>query len=451
MLTPNFPDKQEHIKNLEKFNINQKRALFTIILSILLDVFGYTMVLPLLPSIAQDFGASDFMIGLLISSNALAALTFIPLWGKLSDRYGRKPLLLIAQAGTGVSFLILGLSNSFYFILIARIIDGIFGGQIPIIRAYITDITTPQTRATHMGKIMVGYTLGMTLGPLIGGFLGAIHWRIPPYLASCLTIVLMIMTMKILVESMPRQRRAEIKAQLQMPLTNPKKEKSIWKKEIISRMFQIFLLSLVNFIITSSFPLVLDKRYGADISIVGLVMAVAGFSAMIYGGILMKPMIKKTGEKQLLIFTLILFIITCLFYPFLYELWMVFIFVLPFTFCMAFMRPLITTNMTKAVGLDKQGELSGWSTNFQAVSQIIAPLIATGFLQIGGLTIEFIYLDAYYLIGFTILILAVILFIIGYLDIKRHPKLYYYEKLRKKREAMKKKKLKNDPETLKSI
>lgn len=95
--------------------------------------------------------------------------------GKLSDKYGRKPILLISQASTGLSFLILGVSNSIYIILIARIIDGIFGGQIPVIGAYITDITTPQTRASHMGKIMVGYTSEMTLGPLVGGFLGSIH------------------------------------------------------------------------------------------------------------------------------------------------------------------------------------------------------------------------------------------------------------------------------------
>ena len=121
---------------------------------------------------------------------------------------------------------------------------------------------------------------------------------------------------------------------------------------------------------------------------------------------------------------------------------MVFIFILPFSFCMAFIRPLIISNMTKAVGLDKQGELSGWSTNFQAVSQTIAPLIATSFLQMGGLTIGFLYLDSYYLIGFTSAILTVILFVVGYIDIKHHPKLYYYEKLKKKREAMRKRKLK---------
>jgi len=176
-----FPSKQEHKIYLEKFKINQKRAMFTIILSILLDSFGYSMVLPLLPGIAKEFGAPDLMIGILISSNAISALIFVPIWGKLSDKYGRKPVLLISQAGTGISFLILGLSNSIDIILFSRILDGIFGGQIPVIRAYISDITTPQTRASYMGKIMVGFTLGMIGGPLIGGILGVFHWRFPPY------------------------------------------------------------------------------------------------------------------------------------------------------------------------------------------------------------------------------------------------------------------------------
>ena len=442
MSTPNFPSTQDHLKNLEKFNINQTRALFTIILSILLDVFGYTMVLPLLPSIALELGAPDFMIGVFISSNAIAALFFIPVWGKLSDKYGRKPILLISQAGTGISFLILALSNSIEIILIARIIDGVFGGQIPVIRAYITDITTPQERATHMGKIMVGYTLGMTLGPLVGGFLGSFSWRFPPYLASSLTIILMILTITIITESMPKDRRIEIKAQLMSAQTNPRKKASIWNKEIIIRIVQMFIFSLISFIFSSSAALVVFERYNAGPSTTGLVMAVAGLAVMIYGAFLIKPIIKKLGEKRLLFTTFILFIIIFLFYPYLYELWMVFVFILPYSFVVAFMRPLITTNMTKAVRLDQQGILSGWSTNFQSVSQIIAPLIAYSFLQMGGINIGSIFLDSYHLIGFTNVLLAILLLIIGYLDIKYHPKLYSFEKLRRKREAMKKRKLK---------
>ncbi|MFW9941225.1 MAG: hypothetical protein ACFFFT_09300, partial [Candidatus Thorarchaeota archaeon] len=118
--------------------------------------------------------------------------------------------------------------------------------------------------------------------------------------------------------------------------------------------------------------------------------------------------------------------------------WMVFPFVLVFAFMLAIMRPLISTNITKAVDPNRQGEISGLAFNIRSLAQVISPLIATSFLQIGGLTIAFIHLDSYELIGFMNVILAIILLIIGYLDIKQHPKLYAYERIRRKREEIKK-------------
>lgn len=443
MSFPKFPSKEEHDEYLEKFKINQSRAMFTIILSILIDSLGYSLVFPLLPAIAIDFGASNFMIGVLISSNALSAIICVPIWGKLSDKYGRKPILLISQIGTGISFLILGLSNSYYTILFARIFDGVFSGQIPVIRAYVTDITTPQTRASHMGKFMVGYTVGMIAGPSIGGFLGVINWRFPPFLTSSLSIVSIILTVKVITESMPKERREEIKAQLLLAQTDPDNKESIWNKEVKIRLAQTFLISLISFMFTTSFPLVLFDRYRADTSIIGSVMAVAGLGLLIYGLFLMKPLIRKIGEKHLLLTTFIMLIILFIIYPYLSQLWMVYIFILPFAFCIAFIRPLISANIAKAVDPLKQGTVSGWAVNLQSFAQIIAPLISTGFLQIGGLAIGVADLNSYELIGFTNVIFALALFIIGYTDLKLHPKLYLYEKLRRKREEVRRRKARN--------
>ena len=443
MSTQDFRSNEEHIEYLEKFRINQRYALFTIILCILLDSFGYSMVLPLLPGIAMDFGASDLMVGILISSNAFSALLFVPIWGKLSDKYGRKPILLISQAGTAFSFFILGLSNSYYFILLGRVLDGMFGGQIPVIRAYVTDVTTPQTRASHMGKFMVGYTGGMIAGPIIGGTLGVINWRIPFFVASLLSVFSIVMTIVILVESMPKERRTEIKTRLLIVQENSGNKRSIWNGEVISRLGQTLLISLISSMFMSSYALVLYKRYGADASVIGSIMAVAGIGLLIYGVILMKPLLRKVGEKRSLIITFILAIIIFLFYPYLYEFWMVYPYILVFAFVIALMRPLISANITKSVDADRQGIVSGWAVNLQSFAMVIAPLISTGFLQMGGLAISTIYLDSYELIGFMNVILATMLLIIGYLDLKRHPKLYAYEKIRRKRLAVIKRKAQN--------
>ena len=435
-----FLDKHDHAKYLSQYNIHAGRAMFTIILSILVDVFGYSMVLPLLPSIAKSFGASDFYVGVLISSNAFTALIFGPIWGRLSDKYGRKPILVISQAGTGISFLILAISDSIWIILISRILDGIFGGQIPVIRAYIADITTPKTRAGEMGKIMVGHTAGMIIGPIIGGGLGVIHWRYPAYLASSLSILAIFLTVKVLVESMPKERRSDLKKQREEAKKKARLEKrrEVWNKEVIIRLVQVFLVFITTVMINSSFALVLADRFNANSLQIGSVLTAAGLVIMIYAGLFLKKFLQKIGEKRILIFSFFLLITMYSIYPYINEFWLVYIFVIPFAFSMATIPPLIQSNITKAVGSDKQGTVSGWSTNFQSISQVIAPLIATWYLEIGGISIGPIFLNSYQLIGHTAGAIAVLLAIVGIIDVVKHPHLYSYEltKIGKKEEIL---------------
>ncbi|MHA1190664.1 MAG: MFS transporter [Promethearchaeota archaeon] len=427
MVQRKFQTKEEHAESLLKYDINPSKAMFTIILSILVDVFGYSMVLPLLPSIVDNWGESALFVGILVSSNALSAFIFGPIWGKLSDKYGRKPILLISQAGTGVSFLILALSPNVYVILFSRILDGVFGGQIPVIRAYISDITTPATRASQMGKLMIGHTVGMVFGPIIGGLLGAISWRIPSLLAVVLSMIAMILTRRVLIESMPKNRISDLKTRKKTRELSSTSEK-IFTREIIVRFVQVFLLFFITVMFNSTIALILLERYGASVIITGLVMTVAGVTIMIYGGFLMKPLFRKVGEKRVLLFASILLIINFLIFPFMTELWMVFAFLPTFVFSMVFLPSLIQSNITKAVNADKQGLVSGMTTNIQSTAQIISPLIATGFIEIGGLTIGAIFLNQYELIGYLAVILGIGLFIILYFDLKRHSYLYSYEK-----------------------
>ncbi|MFW9949256.1 MAG: MFS transporter [Candidatus Thorarchaeota archaeon] len=427
-----YLSKEEHAEYLSKYDIQQGKAMLTIILSILIDVFGYSMVLPLLPVIVTQLGSSAIFVGILVSSNAVSALIFGPVWGKLSDKFGRKPILIISQAGTGVSFFILALSPNVYVILFTRVFDGIFGGQIPVIRAYISDITTPSTRAQEMGKLMVGHTLGMILGPIIGGLLGSIDWRYPAFLASGLAILTIILTIKVLIESMPEKRRKDLKIMIENNKVNRLNVEKIFSKEIIIRFIQVFLLFSITVLFNSSAALILFNRYGASTTMIGLLLTIAGFMAMIYGGILMKPIFKKVGEKRVLIFASFLIILNFLIFPYLYELWMIFVLMIPFVFCMVFLPSLIQSNITKAVDQDKQGLVSGISTNIQSIAQIISPLAGTGYIELGGITIGIFFLNSYELIGFTAVILGIGLVIMVVIDVRCHPYLYEYESKKKK-------------------
>lgn len=436
MNAQNYPTPEKHKEHLGQYQINPNRAMFTIILSILVDVFGFSMVMPLLPFIVIDsLGATPFMYGLIISSNAIAILIFGPIWGKLSDNYGRKPILIISQAGTGVAFLVLAFSYSIPVIFAGRIIDGIFSGQFPIVRAYISDVTTPQTRSSQMSRIMVGYTGGMIIGPLIGGILGGINWALPMLFAAFLTVVSIILTLTVLVESMPKERINDLQIQKQMQKANNDLDKKIWNKEVGIRFAQIFLHSLISIIFGASFSLVLYQRFNPDPSIIGSIMSITGIVLMVYGLFLMRRIIRKIGEKKIFFASIIGYIILFQFYPYLTELWMVYVFMVPYALCMASVYPLISSNITKAVGPAKQGTISGWTTNVQSISQTISPLIATAYLQLGGVFLGFIYLNSYQLIGFTNIILAVILFLVAYIDVENHPNLYSWEKMLKKKKS----------------
>jgi len=427
-----FLNEEEHADHLGNYSIDPRKAMFTIILSILIDVFGYSMVLPLLPFIIDDWGQPDLFVGILISSNALSAFIFGPIWGKLSDKYGRKPIILISQAGTGISFLILALSPNVYVILFSRIFDGVFGGQIPVIRAYISDITTPATRASKMGKLMIGHTGGMIFGPIIGGILGGINWRYPALFAVILSIIAMVLTLRVLIESMPKDRISDLKIQIKNRESSSEKKRKIFTREIAGRFIQVFLLFFITVMFNSSMALVLKNRYGANEIIIGLVMTLAGVTILVYGGFVMKPLFKKLGEKRVLLIASILLILNFLAFPFMTELWMILVLIPSFVFSMVFLPSLIQSNITKAVDADKQGVVSGMTTNIQSISQIISPLIATGFIGMGGLSIGVFFLNPYELIGYLAAILGIVLFIILYFDLRRHSYLYSYEKQREK-------------------
>lgn len=411
---------ETHSQKLKRYNINKKQALITLMLSIFVDVLGYSMILPLLPKIASTMGASDIFVGVIIASNSFMALIFGPIWGHLSDKYGRKPILLVSQAGTFAAFLILGLSPNVYVVLLARLVDGIFGGQIPVIRAYIADITTPDTRSQEVGKMAAGIAFGLIFGPALGGFLGSLNWRYPAFIACVMSVISIILATR-LVESMPKERIADLKREkaLRKRSTDGKEEKFL-TPVLLLRYAEYFLLSVAFSMFTSSLPLVADKRYGATAAMIGVFMSLAGFLMILVSGVLLKRLINKFGEKRMIVVAMLCLVAAFVIYPFLGNFYLIFIVGIPLIFGNSFSRPLIQANITKAAPEDKQGYASGWSTNLQSVAQTIAPLISTGYLEMGSVNIGSWGILSYFFIGFTCAACAIILFGLGLFDIKNY-------------------------------
>ena len=417
-------NKMNHEEKLKMYNIDKRTAKLAIMLAIFIDVLGYSMILPLLPTIAiKTFGATNFTIGLLIASNALFTFIFAPIWGKLSDRYGRKPILLISQVGTFAAFLVLGLSDSIEIVFYSRILDGIFGGNIPVIRAYIFDITDEETRSAEVGKITGAMAFGMIFGPAIGGLLGILNWRYPVLVACSLSILTIILTFKFLVESMPKQRVLDLRERREL-LKAQNKDMKVLTKVVILRLAELFLLIFSFIIISSSFPLVMTLRYNANVALIGLFASIAGIIMIITGGFLIKPTIKTFGEKAMLIFALILAMAMFLIYPFLYELWYLYIFIIPYMVSHIFTRSILMTNLSKGVDEDKQGLVSGYAVNMMSIAQIIAPLLAYWYLEIWMISYMGFDFNAYLLIGVTCVFTIIILLILVFVDMKTYPEVF---------------------------
>jgi len=257
----------------------------------------------------------------------------------------------------------------------------------------------------------------------------------------------MILTISVLVESMPKERINDFKKKRQMRNSTSDINQKIWNKEVGIRFTQIFIQSLISIIFGSSFALILFQRFNANPSIIGSIMSITGIVLLVYGLFLMKRVIRKVGEKRIFFSSIIGYIILFMIYPYLTELWMLYVFMVPYALCMSSVYPLISSNITKAVGPAKQGTISGWTTNIQSISQTISPLIAAMFLQVGGFTIGFIFLNSYQLIGLTNVILSITLFLIAYIDVKKHPRLYAYEKLLRQKEAERKERSKTESES----
>ncbi len=186
-----------------------KRQLSLLFLFVFVDILGFSLILPLLPYYAESFGATPVVVGLLLSANAVTQLLGAPVIGRLSDRYGRRPLLLLCILGTVAGFLLLGFANSLALLFLSRIVDGFLGGNISLAQAYITDVTDEQNRAKGMGLIGAAFGLGFIIGPALGGMLSrGENYALPAFLAAGLAALNLVGVWLWLPESLSPERRA---------------------------------------------------------------------------------------------------------------------------------------------------------------------------------------------------------------------------------------------------
>ncbi len=278
--------------------------LVVIVLIVLVDLLGFTIVMPLLGPFAKSYHFSPLQIGSLMAAYPLCQLVAAPILGRLSDRFGRRPVLIISQAGTALSFLILGFSRNFTVMLLARMLDGASGGNILVAQAYIADVTPPEHRARSYGMIGAAFGVGFVLGPLLGGLIVSLpvdpEWqlRLPFLVAAGFSTIAWVLVLLRLPESRPVDGKARSSARVLS-----------WRGLVdttrlpgVGRLVAIGGLNVLAFAaLEGTFALYLRERLGWSergamfgFTFLGLV------SAVVQGG-LIRRLVPKLGEPRLIL------------------------------------------------------------------------------------------------------------------------------------------------------
>lgn len=360
-----------------------KPAIGFIFLTLLLDVLGFGVLIPVGPRLVQSLlngghGGTDseaaYAVGWLAATYAIMQFFFSPLLGALSDKIGRRPVLLLAIFGSGLDYFAMAFAPTLAIFFVTRAINGLSGASMTVCNAYIADVTPPEKRAAAFGMIGAAFGLGFVLGPLAGGFLGEINIHLPFYVAGGLSLANWLYGYFVLPESLPRERRSHLKLARANPVGA---YVGLGRYPLVAGLAAaMFLLNLAMFGLHMTWVLYTSHRYGWSPKVVGLSLFCVGIGAALVQGGLVRKVVPKLGERRSLLIGLCIGVLSYIGYGAATEGWMIFV-IIVFASLGGIAMPAAQAMITKTVRPYEQGEVQGALTSLQCVAQIFGPLIAT--------------------------------------------------------------------------
>jgi len=369
-----------------------RSPLLPIFLIVFVDVLGFTIVIPLLSLYAEKFGASRLVATTLVSVYAICSLISTPVIGNLSDRYGRRPLLLISQAGTCAGFIMLGLSNSLWMVFVGRIFDGITAGNLSTAQAYISDHTKPEDRAKSFGIIGIAFGIGFMFGPGMGGWL-ADHFgmHMPFIVSACLSALSIICTWSLLPREKPPQE-AGAKPEIAGPggrrpgAFDMATYVDFFRRPGLGSVYlQYFLFTFAFSCFTSGFALFAEARYGWSARETGYLFTYAGLLGIFLQGGLIGRLVKRFGEVKLTIAGFLAGVIGYTFLGFAQTLAFLLVAATVNSFGSGVLRPVLSSRISQLVGRHEQGVALGIAGSLSSLAMTMAPPSGGVMLQQGWL------------------------------------------------------------------
>jgi len=358
----------------------RNRQLFSVILVVFIDLLGFSLILPLLPYYAATFGATPFVTGLLVASYAAAQLIGAPILGRLSDRYGRRPILLASVLGTAAGFVLLGLAGALWVLFLSRLIDGLTGGNLSVAQAYIADVTDPKDRAKGLGMLGAAFGLGFIIGPAAGGLLSQWGYHVPALTAAALALSNLVLIYLWLPESLPPERRGEA-MQRRAAVTLSALLAALRRPFTGSLLITRFVFGVAFATLQTIFSLYTLTRFDLSATQTGYILAYVGIVAVITQGFLVGRLTRVVREDVLILACAALHAVGLAAWGFAPSVPLLLIGVAPVAFSGGMLNTLLASTLTKAVDRTETGGILGLSTSIESATRIIAPIAGGALLQ----------------------------------------------------------------------